>query len=74
MYITGAKGAAARKIREEEGGTEHVEENVPQVDEGERKLGKVKVCSFLTQFMLSMACDVPSDPQRYMHTMLHPTQ
>lgn len=58
MYITGAKGAAARKIREEEGGTEHVEEAAPEEDEGERELGKVKVRSFLTPLRSSMACDV----------------
>jgi len=37
----GPKGAAAKKVRAEEGGT--IEEAAPEEEEGERQLGKVKV-------------------------------
>lgn len=44
VYAEGAKGAAAKKVREEEGGPAPAEEATLEEEEGERELGKVKVC------------------------------
>ncbi len=54
VYAEGAKGAAAKKVRKEEGGVEHVEEAASEAEEGERELGKVKVCSVQSRVVDNM--------------------